>query len=329
MFNYAEMTTAELIELLFKEEDRVTLEHIQEIAARGDEARPRLLEILNNEDYWYEGQRAEFWIELHVVTILSLMRDPAVLPNLLSLVMDSYFAEQHWVTTRWPELLAEFGEPAAEPLMNFVRELKGAYKDNFDYSSARGQVGKALALVGLEHESVRGRVAEFFCQVFADPEESDRGFLSQTVLCPIALDRKAGLEAVRKMFHRKIIAESAYGKYNDVVRYVSDRRYDLKDDLGEDLLDFYDPEAIAVRQKRWESNDTVEFGEEEYHRAYVGPAPFPLPFERWYPASEVSVPAGYVESEAGNIIRREKVGRNDPCSCGSGKKYKKCCGQGA
>jgi uncharacterized protein YecA (UPF0149 family) len=27
-------------------------------------------------------------------------------------------------------------------------------------------------------------------------------------------------------------------------------------------------------------------------------------------------------------IRRDKpkVGRNDPCPCGSGKKYKKCCG---
>ncbi|MDA7791233.1 SEC-C metal-binding domain-containing protein [Opitutales bacterium] len=24
-----------------------------------------------------------------------------------------------------------------------------------------------------------------------------------------------------------------------------------------------------------------------------------------------------------------KVGRNDPCPCGSGKKYKKCCGIGA
>ncbi|MBR6914862.1 MAG: SEC-C domain-containing protein [Clostridia bacterium] len=23
-----------------------------------------------------------------------------------------------------------------------------------------------------------------------------------------------------------------------------------------------------------------------------------------------------------------KVGRNDPCPCGSGKKYKKCCGAG-
>ena len=25
--------------------------------------------------------------------------------------------------------------------------------------------------------------------------------------------------------------------------------------------------------------------------------------------------------------RRGKIGRNDPCSCGSGKKYKRCCGQ--
>jgi SEC-C motif-containing protein len=24
-------------------------------------------------------------------------------------------------------------------------------------------------------------------------------------------------------------------------------------------------------------------------------------------------------------IEKEKIGRNDPCSCGSGKKYKKCC----
>jgi preprotein translocase subunit SecA len=32
--------------------------------------------------------------------------------------------------------------------------------------------------------------------------------------------------------------------------------------------------------------------------------------------------------EKPETIRREgkKVGRNDPCPCGSGKKYKKCCG---
>jgi uncharacterized protein YecA (UPF0149 family) len=26
-------------------------------------------------------------------------------------------------------------------------------------------------------------------------------------------------------------------------------------------------------------------------------------------------------------IQKSKAGRNDPCPCGSGKKYKKCCGK--
>ena len=29
------------------------------------------------------------------------------------------------------------------------------------------------------------------------------------------------------------------------------------------------------------------------------------------------------------MTAEKKVGRNDPCTCGSGKKYKKCCGQAA
>lgn len=36
----------------------------------------------------------------------------------------------------------------------------------------------------------------------------------------------------------------------------------------------------------------------------------------------------YKEQKASGTIRKEKkVGRNDPCPCGSGKKYKKCCGK--
>jgi uncharacterized protein YecA (UPF0149 family) len=35
------------------------------------------------------------------------------------------------------------------------------------------------------------------------------------------------------------------------------------------------------------------------------------------------------EVKVKTIIREAaKVGRNDPCPCGSGKKYKKCCGVG-
>ncbi len=36
----------------------------------------------------------------------------------------------------------------------------------------------------------------------------------------------------------------------------------------------------------------------------------------------------YKEQKSSTTYRREgaKIGRNDPCPCGSGKKYKKCCG---
>ncbi len=36
------------------------------------------------------------------------------------------------------------------------------------------------------------------------------------------------------------------------------------------------------------------------------------------------------KSRQETVVRQQpKVGRNDPCPCGSGKKYKKCHGQGA
>lgn len=33
-----------------------------------------------------------------------------------------------------------------------------------------------------------------------------------------------------------------------------------------------------------------------------------------------------LEKSSHTVIKPPKVGRNDPCPCGSGKKYKKCCG---
>ncbi len=35
------------------------------------------------------------------------------------------------------------------------------------------------------------------------------------------------------------------------------------------------------------------------------------------------------QKQSGTVVKDKKVGRNDPCPCGSGKKYKKCCGANA
>ena len=57
-----------------------------------------------------------------------------------------------------------------------------------------------------------------------------------------------------------------------------------------------------------EHHEVVVFGREDGRWVYTGAANAP-----------------------GKTVRREtpKLGRNDPCFCGSGKKYKKCCGAAA
>jgi len=48
-------------------------------------------------------------------------------------------------------------------------------------------------------------------------------------------------------------------------------------------------------------------------------------------ASGRSFGAGLADGAKGGIagtqVKRVKIGRNDPCPCGSGKKYKNCCGK--
>lgn len=59
-----------------------------------------------------------------------------------------------------------------------------------------------------------------------------------------------------------------------------------------------------------------ENGKEEIHheRSYFIKRDGKWYYQKWLPLQ-------------GTIVKDVKVGRNDPCSCGSGKKYKRCCGK--
>jgi preprotein translocase subunit SecA len=56
------------------------------------------------------------------------------------------------------------------------------------------------------------------------------------------------------------------------------------------------------------------------------PAPAPARTVRPAPAREVTLSHGESARSQPSAVRAgHKVGRNEPCPCGSGKKYKKCC----
>ncbi|HMY76707.1 MAG TPA: hypothetical protein PLQ88_33115, partial [Blastocatellia bacterium] len=114
--DYKEKSTQELIELLSAEEDRVTLEHIQELAARPDAVDP-LRAWMRDERRWREARDGEWWALYHAFTILSLTRRPELLDDLLQ--GNSYAHEEDfdWLIQIEAAAFAQFGEAAVEPLI--------------------------------------------------------------------------------------------------------------------------------------------------------------------------------------------------------------------
>jgi hypothetical protein len=310
MPNYAEMTMTELIDMLFKDEDRATLEHARELISRGEDAARPLREILANEDYWYEGQGGDHWIVVHAINILGALRDEKALPLLLEMVPHAYFSNHEAAVEALPAALGNYGETAVEPLMNFISQYRGAYRDNSDFAHARHTVSAALTRIGLKNEAIRPRVADFITGLFADPQEDDRIYLSFSSGHPIALDKEPGkergLKAVRAAYERGMISHEINGNFKEFTRMVRERHPGLFNDLQSNLFDFYNPREISRRQKARAENQEED------------------PYQ---PEARPPIPAGYLMSDGGGLQRAEKVGRNDPCPCGSGKKYKKCCGE--
>ena len=91
----------------------------------------------------------------------------------------------------------------------------------------------------------------------------------------------------------------AYGQHDPVVEYKFE---------GYNMFE----EMIASIQE-----DTLK---------YLFHARIEAPPEREQVAKPIMASAGGDTSVTKTVKKVEKVGRNDPCPCGSGKKYKKCCG---
>ncbi len=322
MFDYAALPTAELLELLVKEEDRVTVAHIKELVKRGDEALPQLREYLHNEDYWYEGQGGDYWIIYHAWTILALHGEAEDIPLVLDKLMDVFYADSEWVMGTLPAFLAAFGKPIAAPLMRFIEREREGYKDNQDYAQARYKAAAALARLGHAHADLREPIFGFLSKHYTDRQENDVLFLTMAANSLVYLDRKRGLRALRSAYDRNAVSRKMLGPFSQFVASLDQPDSHHHDDFEFELLDFYQPAAQAERHERWQ-REAAEPEQLYWEPGSKPPANAPEP---WSLDGEPEAPAGYEVSAKGAVLSPGKIGRNDPCPCGSGKKFKKCHG---
>jgi len=264
-----------------------------------------LRDFLKNEDFWYEGRDGGYWIPVHALVILSALRDEKAFPDLIEMVPHAYFSNHEGVIQVLPAALAEFGVRAVDPYMKWIREYRGAYWDNPDFSPSRRDFSGALTRIALSDEAARSRVTDFICDTFADPEEDDSLFLSLSAAHPVALDRDRGLRVLRAAYQRGAINEAITGRFKELLESLADPEAGAYAEIEAGLFEFYHPSSLAERrQKRLEKDEE----------------------KLYWDGEEKVIPVGYQVTEEGVIHSPQKVGRNDPCPCGSGKKYKKCCG---
>jgi len=123
---------------------------------------------------------------------------------------------------------------------------------------------------------------------------------------------------------RAAISLRSYAQIDPKVAYKQDA-YDMFSQMIESLRNEVTQLIFQVRVER-EEDAKLSSGLEnaEYHH---GPAATPLPGEtaQAAQAQAATAPQGPVKPI---VNKAPKVGRNDPCICGSGKKYKRCCGLG-
>ena len=100
------------------------------------------------------------------------------------------------------------------------------------------------------------------------------------------------------------------------------------DGIDESLQDGIDNQIEEMEEN---SEVSLAFDKEKLYKNMVGAkADWLYELPEW---DEIFTPeakdALYKEQRRSTTIVRDgkKVGRNDPCPCGSGKKYKKCCGK--
>ena len=110
---------------------------------------------------------------------------------------------------------------------------------------------------------------------------------------------------------REGIGLRAYGQKDPLVEYKQESFR-----LFEEMMDGFQKEALTLLFRA------------QVRTADEGRRPVPRqPVHAYKPATEGG--AGQAEEARPEQARRtgKKVGRNEPCPCGSGKKYKHCCGR--
>jgi|GEM_PF-2858394 len=281
--------------------------------ARREESVPHLISSIEwAADNSEEAVAQDYMIHLYAVHLLAELREDMAYGPIVRMArspsVDDLLGDT--VTDRLSSILAAVCGDKLDPIKEIVLD-----SDAGEY--ARGAAVRAFGALAFESRLTREELAILFTNL-VETLPRDPGHHWDCIASTAAEFRLAEiLPAIQKLYEEDL-TDPFFWSLEDVETEIA-KPFNPNDP---NLEREFGPFTSAVEEMEWwaafDPRENEPFIEEEGEANY-GAHEVP---------SQFVVPAKIPETIPATPIRREapKVGRNDPCSCGSGKKFKKCCG---
>jgi hypothetical protein len=295
--DWTQLRHGSLIVRLIENEDRAPRSLIDECARRGEETTEFLDLLVHDESFWNdEVSTGEWWLLLHAVMILGLIPSERAGLLLVEYMRQMSRAGDHdlqdWFAGRWPALFRN-KPPCVLPAARAMCEDR-----DLDWYIRANAVDVIVAGARQQGDAAFEQALDWLAVIAADESEDWELRMS----CGDSLldfPRARHRPLLDELAAQQEVGLGAHFRSDDIEQAYVEARDEGEWERFGNPWEFYDPAAIEHRQQRWLEEDARADGEADEDPFYE-PEP---PFVRAVP----------------------KPGRNDPCPCGSGKKYKKCC----
>ena len=279
---------------------------VEEAVRHKEEITPKLLEILEKtiERAKQDSVGDDYMGHLYALYLLSQFREPKAYPLIIEFlllpcdILDFLLGDS--LTEDGSRMLLSVCDGDLEPLRSLVEN-----EDACEYS--RGAALNAILAYEIQRNNREGFI-EYCKDLFARlPREKDNYIWIELLVSCDRIYPEELYEDIKQVFGDKLVDPTMIN--------LQDIDRTLKQPKEEVLKELKDSKYISL------IDNTVE--EMEGWASYEPPAP-----TRSKPMQTTTIDQLFSPfSEGVPIVKDKKIGRNEPCPCGSGKKYKKCCGK--
>jgi len=281
----------------------------REIAKR-DDAVFYLRKLLQDGEHWRSSGPGDGWSPIHAIHILPLIKNNESFELLLDIIR--YHEEDlgDWLTEGVAGLLVAFGEDFIEPIKEFTT-------DETLETFVRSAATNALVALGKKFPLHQTDIKQHLTKLLKNTQDGTFAGLVADDLA--SFHDPSVMPDIHRAFEDGII-DDPFVQEEELEDVVNGGYSDMDAEEfvrnTEDPLNHFSRENIErLHEINYEDKDEED---EEYDEDEED--------DEFEEELDSVLKDDYSEPARKEIKHKEKkVGRNEPCPCGSGKKYKKCC----